>query len=87
MGWWNSERSMRRTRWLARKETIQKTLNEVSQAEKDKDHMRSPICGLSNKKMTQKNLQNRNRLKDFEMKFMVIKGRTWCRRDKLGGRG
>ena len=32
--------------------------------------------------MTEKNLQNRNRLKDFETKFMVTKGETWGGRDK-----
>ena len=36
-------------------------------------------------KVMQKNLQNRNRLKDFEIKLMVTKGETWGRRDKLGG--
>ena len=27
--------------------------------------------------MIQKHLQNRNRLKDFETKFMITKGETW----------
>ena len=30
-------------------------------------------------KMIQKNLPNRKRLKDFETKFMVTKGKTWDR--------
>ena len=38
--------------------------------------MRSLIYGFLKKKI-QKNLQNRNRLKDFDTKFMVIKGETW----------
>jgi len=38
----------------------------------------------SNKKNDTKNLQNRNRLKDFETKFMVTKGEMWGERDKLG---
>ena len=36
-------------------------------------------------KMIQKNLQKRNRLKGFENKFVVTKGETWGRKDKLGG--
>ena len=35
-------------------------------------------------KMIPKNLQKRNRLKEFETKFMVIKGKTWWK-GKLGG--
>ena len=35
--------------------------------------------------MIQKNLQNRNRLKDSETKFMVIKGDAWGGRDKSWG--
>ena len=35
--------------------------------------------------MIQKNLQNRNRLKDFETKLMVTKGKMWGGKDKLGG--
>ena len=34
--------------------------------------------------MTQKNLQNRKRLKDFETRLMVTKGETWGGH-KLGG--
>ena len=36
------------------------------------------------KKMIQKNLQNRNRLKDFKTKLMVTKAETWGRY-KLAG--
>ena len=36
-------------------------------------------------KMIQKNLQKRNRLKGFKDKFVVTKGETWGRKDKLGG--
>ena len=36
-------------------------------------------------KKKKKNLQNRNRLKDFATKFMVTKGEMWGRRGKLGG--
>ena len=37
-------------------------------------------------KMIQKNLQNRNRLKDFKTKFMVTKGkRREGKGNKLGG--
>ena len=35
--------------------------------------------------MIQKNLQNRNRLEDFEIEFMVTKGEMWGGKDKLGG--
>ena len=35
--------------------------------------------------MIQKNLQNRNRLKNFETKFMIIKGETRGGKVKLGG--
>ena len=33
------------------------------------------------KNRIQKNLKNRNRLKDFETKFMVTKGEMWVWRD------
>ena len=36
-------------------------------------------------KMIQKNLQNRNRLKDFETKFRVMEKETLRGRDGLGG--
>ena len=35
-------------------------------------------------KMLQKKLQNRNKLKDFETKFMVTKGKMGGKRDELG---
>ena len=35
--------------------------------------------------MIQKNLKDRNRLKDFETKFVVTKGETGHEKDKLGG--
>ena len=34
--------------------------------------------------MIQQNLQNRNRLKDFKNKLMLIKGEIWWVRDILG---
>ena len=37
-----------------------------------------------NKNDTKKNLQNRNRLQEFKIKFMVTKRETWARRNKLG---
>ena len=37
-------------------------------------------------KIIQKDLLNRNRIKDFETKFMVTKGEMWGGRDKLGGK-
>ena len=36
-------------------------------------------------KMIPNNLQNGNRYKDFETKFMVTKRETWGEEDKLGG--
>ena len=35
--------------------------------------------------MIQKHLPNRNRLKDFKTKLMIIVEETWDRKDKLGG--
>ena len=35
-------------------------------------------------KIILKTLQNRKRLKNFEIKFIVTKGETWGQRDKLG---
>ena len=35
-------------------------------------------------KTIQRDLQNRNRVKDFETKFMVTKGEIWGGRDKFG---
>ena len=41
---------------------------------------------MESTEMIQKNLQNRNRLKDFETtKLMFTKGETWVGRKKLGG--
>ena len=57
------------------------TLNEVSQAEKGNYYMISLMQNLIG--MTQQNLENRNRLKDFKTKLMFTKGEMW-RGDKLG---
>ena len=54
-------------------------LSEVSQTEKDRYHIIQLICGILKKKKRYKwtYLQNRNRVKDVENKFMVTKG-VWC---------
>ena len=47
-------------------------LSEVSQTEKDKYHMISLICGISNIQMNL--FTNRNRLTDIENKLRVTEG-------------
>ena len=49
-------------------------LCEVSATEKKRNRLTSLICGIY-KEMIQMNLQNRNRLTDFENKLMVAKGK------------
>ena len=47
-----------------------------SKLDKDKYPMRLLICGISFFKMIQKNVQNRNRLKDLETKLKATNGKT-----------
>ena len=51
-------------------------------SDKDKYHEIAKIWDLI--KMIQQDIQNRNRLKDFETKLMFNKGEMWQREDKLG---
>ena len=48
-------------------------LNEVSQTGKDKHHVITLVCGISNKRYTQIYLHNRYRLTDIENKLMATK--------------
>ena len=56
---------------------------QQSKSEKEKYHENPNMWTLI--KMIQKNVQNRNGLKDSEAKLRVTKEEIWRRRDKLEG--